>query len=330
VPNPLQSIVPPIIAAVSGTVRGVQKGLPAARDAALSSGAARSAVAWFADRALLSGTFLAPQHLDLPKWATFLAAGGYSDRGGWSKIVEAVRPKAESGELTAEEAEALVAALHRAGEYDKSLFSALAKILKQKFTEASTEGLCASIEAFSANGHFDAELWDDAADGIAYCNHYLAPTKVPVAQICSVLAAYAKYGVDRADLFVTLTRAVNEDRLRPLPDSELSRVCSSLLSSFKTLDFWPDVTEALVLAAKTRPGVSVDAALLDAASKKLGSSAWLEGGYKDPDHFHGKAFGEYNMYVFRDELTPKYYSPAATRAFVEAEDKDEKAAVAGK
>lgn len=317
VPNPLQAIVPPIIAAVGATVRGVQKGLPAARDAALSSGAARSAVAWFADRALLSGYFLAPKHLDLPKWATFLAAGGYSDRGGWSKVVEAVRPKAESGELSAEEAEALVAALHKADCYDKSLFTNLAKILRSKFTEASTEGLCAAIEAFAANGHFDAGLWDDAADGIAYCNHYLAPTTVPLPTLCAVLSAYAKYKVDRADLFVALTRAISEDRLRPLPDSELSRVASSLLASFKALDFWPDVTEALVLAAKTRPGVSVDASLLDAAAKKLGGSAWLEGGYKDPEHFHGRAFGEYNMYVLRDELTPKYYSPAAARADVE-------------
>jgi protein phosphatase 1 regulatory subunit 42 len=341
VPNPLQAIVPPIIAAVGGTVRGLQKGLPAAASAALTSGAARSAVAFFADRALLSGYFLAVEHLDLPKWAAFLASGGYADRAGWGKIVEAARAPVAAGSLTAEEAESLVASLHSADVYDQALFSGLAAILRAKFTEASTEGLCAAIAAFAENGHFDQGLWDDAADAISYCNHYLAPTKVPVGSLAAVLAAYAKYGVDRADLFVCLSRAVSEDRLRPLPDGELGRIASSLLASFKALDFWPDVTEALVLAARVRPGVSVDAALVEHAARKLaassggggaaagasapagaggggggGGSPWLEGGYKDAEHFHGKPFGEYNMYVLRDELTPKYYSPAAARADV--------------
>ncbi len=330
VPNPLQAIVPPIIAAVGGTVRGLQKGLPAAADAALTSGAARSAVSWFADRALLSGTFLAVEHLDLPKWAAFLASGGYSDRGGWSKIVEAARAPVASGSFTAEQAESLVCSLHKADVYDKDLFTGLASILRAKFTEASTEGLCGAIAAFSENGHFSQGLWDDAADAIVYCNHYLAPTKVPVKTIADVFAAYTKYNVDRAFLFVALARSVNEDTLRPLADSELSKVSASLLSSFKTLDFWPDVTEALILAARTRPGVSVDAALVEHAARKLasggaaaagggaGPSPWLEGGHKDPEHFHGRPFGEYNMYVLRDELTPKYYSPAAARADVEA------------
>lgn len=272
---------------------------------------------------------MATEHLDLPKWASFLAAGGYSDRAGWSKVVEAVRPRAESGSYSAEEAEALVAAFYKADVYDKKLFSALGGILRAKFTEASTEGLCSAIEAFAANGHFDQGLWDDAADGVVYCNHYLAPTKVPVATLAAVFAAYAKYGVDRADLFVSLARSINEDRLRPLPDAELGKVATSLLQSFKKLDFWPDVTEALVLAGKVRPGVSVDGALAEFAAKKLAagagasaSSPWLEGGYKDPEHFHGRAFGEYNMYVLRDELTPKYYSPAAARADVEPAERE--------
>jgi hypothetical protein len=333
VPNPLQAVVPPIIAAISATVRGVQKGVPAAYDAALTSGAAKGAVAFFADRVLLSGTYLAAEHLDLPKWASFLARGGYADRAGWGKIVEAVRPAAEKGDLTAEEAEVLISSLHAADVYDKALFGALAAVLKQKFTEATTEGLCAAIDALASNGHFDAQLWDDAADSIVYCNHYLAATKVPVATIASVFAAYAKYGCDRADLFVSLARSVDEDRLRALPDAELGKIASSLLGSFKKLDFWPDVTEALVLAGKTRAGVSVDAGLAEHAAKKLAAgggagSAWLEGGYKDPEHFHGRAFGEYNMYVLRDELMPKYYSPAAARRDVDGGGSKKAAAVA--
>lgn len=36
-----------------------------------------------------------------------------------------------------------------------------------------------------------------------------------------------------------------------------------------------------------------------------GKLAWLDGGFRDPDHFHGQAFGSYNLWVTRDELLPQ-------------------------
>lgn len=59
--------------------------------------------------------------------------------------------------------------------------------------------------------------------------------------------------VDRGDLFVTLARCIHEDRLKPLDDSQLKHVVGSLLSSFKQLQFYPDCTEALLVAARLRP-----------------------------------------------------------------------------
>jgi hypothetical protein len=36
-------------------------------------------------------------------------------------------------------------------------------------------------------------------------------------------------------------------------------------------------------------------------------------GHKDPGHFHGPGWGEYNLYVMRDELVPQYYKPSDIR-----------------
>jgi hypothetical protein len=38
-----------------------------------------------------------------------------------------------------------------------------------------------------------------------------------------------------------------------------------------------------------------------------GALPWLDGGYKDWEHFHGDAFGDYQLWVMRDELIPQYY-----------------------
>jgi hypothetical protein len=38
-----------------------------------------------------------------------------------------------------------------------------------------------------------------------------------------------------------------------------------------------------------------------------GALPWLDGGWKDPAHLHGGAFGDYQLWVTRDELIPEYY-----------------------
>lgn len=38
-----------------------------------------------------------------------------------------------------------------------------------------------------------------------------------------------------------------------------------------------------------------------------GSLPWLDGGYKDWEHFQGGAFGDYQLWTMRDELIPQYY-----------------------
>lgn len=315
-PNPLQQIVPPIIKGLRQAIDGIKAGGAALAGGFTDSAASRAAVAAFADKVLLSGTFVAPADLDLAKWAAFLASNGYNNKAGWDLLMENIKAKASSFEPS--DVEALLPALEAVGRYDKDLYATFAETIKARFTEFETAGLAALLPIYSRHDLFDAALWDDTADAITYANHYLAPTKVPLADIAALLAAYAKYEVDRGDLFVTLARCVHEGRLRQLEDDELKAVVGSLLTSFKALSFYPDVTQALVLAVRQRPGAfgPAETALAAEVENELrgqspeGGLAWLDGGWADPDHFHGSAFGSYNLWVARDELIPQYYSPS--------------------
>lgn len=40
-----------------------------------------------------------------------------------------------------------------------------------------------------------------------------------------------------------------------------------------------------------------------------GKLSWVDGGYAE-EHYHGAAWGDYNLWVARDELFPQYYRPS--------------------
>ncbi|KAF8059110.1 hypothetical protein HT031_005282 [Scenedesmus sp. PABB004] len=316
VPNPLQQIVPPILKGIGGGLSGAKAGAAAAWEQVTSGPATRGAIAYFADKLLLSGTFVSPEDLDLAKWAAWLAGNGYTSKAGWDVLVAGIKAKASS--LGPAEIETLGPALHAVGRYDKELFATFAETIKARFTECETAGLARLLPVYAAHDYFDAALWDDVADAITYANHYLAPGAVPLPDIAALFAAYAKYEVDRGDLFVALARSIHEDRLRALDDEGLKAVVGSLLGSFKALGFYPDCTEALLLAGRLRPGAmgpAENALAAEVEAELRGHAAdsklpWLDGGFKDPEHFHGKAFGAYNLWVTRDELFPTYYRPS--------------------
>lgn len=315
VPNPLQQIVPPIIKGIKAGVDGIKNGIPAAAAAIAGSGAARGAAAYFADHVLLSGLVAEPRDLDLAKWASWLAANGYENREGWAKVVAAVEERLPT--LTPADVSALAPALHSQGLYSKEVFSGFAAVLRAKFTEFETPALCEIAAAFAENDHFEVDLFDDIADSIAYCNHYLAATATPLPVIARTFAAYAKFGHDRADLFIPLARAVHEDALRSLEDGELRATVVGLLAAFSKLHFWPDCTEALFVIAEQRPSAfqGADNAVIQEAIARMrattgGSLPWYDGGFKDWEHFHGRPFGDYNLWVVRDELYGQTYRPS--------------------
>lgn len=81
-----------------------------------------------------------------------------------------------------------------------TFFSTLLPLLlllpcQARFTEFETAGLAKLLPAYASHDYFDQQLWDDVADSIAYCNHYLAPSRIPISDLAALFAAYAKYEV---------------------------------------------------------------------------------------------------------------------------------------
>jgi protein phosphatase 1 regulatory subunit 42 len=67
--------------------------------------------------------------------------------------------------------------------------------VQARFTEFETAGLAKLLPAFASHDYFDQALWDDVADSITYCNHYMAPSRIPLADVAALFKAYAKYEV---------------------------------------------------------------------------------------------------------------------------------------
>ena len=63
--------------------------------------------------------------------------------------------------------------------------------------------------------------------------------------------------------------------------------------------------------------LSVFLAPLQLRSYTGGPLPWFDGGYKDEEHFHGNPFGQYNLWVARDDLFPQYYKPSDIKVLKE-------------
>lgn len=78
------------------------------------------------------------------------------------------------------------------------------------------------------------------------------------------------------------------------------------------------------MVARDRPGAlsASDQALVTQTLDKLkelngGKLPYFEEGYKDPEHYHGPGFGDYNLWVARDELISEYYKPTDVKVLKE-------------
>jgi len=319
-PNPLQNIVPVIIKAVPATINAAVGAVKSLTSGVAGSSQVKQLVTNFGDNVIVGEMFLGLKDVDVAKWSSWLAGAGYRNQAGWAKIVDALKPKAAS--LTPAEVATVLEALETAGVYDKELYTSLAGVVKERFTEFETEAAAQAVSAFATFDHYDNDLFDDIADTITYANHYLAPVYLPVTVVSKVLGAYAKFAHDRTDLFVLLARAVTEDKLLAL-DSDVRRdTVLTLLKAFEKFEFWPDVTEGLFLVVDNSPAVfsETDTAYVKGLVSKVealagGALPYYKEGFKDPAHYHGPAFGDYNLWVFRNSLLPSYYSPTAVKAW---------------
>lgn len=206
---------------------------------------------------------------------------------------------------------------------DRELFGAVAAGVKEHWTKLSTPEALTVIHAFSSAGHYDRALFDDLADSIAYCNHFFSATLTDPLLLSRGFAAYAKAGHERADLLIQLSRGILDENIDKLPSAERREAVMNILRCFDHFNFWPEVTQHLLVLTKLRaadftPQDMTDVQAMVAKVQDLfGPLTYYDGGYKNPSkHFHDHAkhpAANYQMHVFRDELMPKAYSPASVR-----------------
>jgi hypothetical protein len=89
---------------------------------------------------LLSGTFIEPNTIDIPKWAAILAETGYDNKDGWATLMTQLR--ANVSKLSPSEVEALIPALNSVGRYEKDLFLQMAEIVKVRDSLCFFVGSC--------------------------------------------------------------------------------------------------------------------------------------------------------------------------------------------
>ncbi|KAF5839974.1 mitochondrial F1F0 ATP synthase associated 36.3 kDa protein [Dunaliella salina] len=247
--TPLTKIMPPLVALprqVLSTAFGLTGQLVSGT---ASSGQAKGVVSSFADGVLLKEQFVKLTELDVSYWAYWLSTCGYSSQAGFKRLAEAAVAKVPS--MEAQQVADLVVGFHKAGCYDKMLFDAVTVHVAQNFVQYETEQLLKMLDAFASLGHYSRELFDDIGDSITYANNYLAPVRAPTNEVCSALAAYAKFNHERADVFVTLARGISEVGLSKLSKEQRSTAVVDALTAFKRFSCYPEQVDALLYYTET-------------------------------------------------------------------------------
>jgi hypothetical protein len=321
--TPLSKFMPAIAAAPRQAFNSIVGLAGMAVVGAATSGPIKSAVSSFADHLVVQESIVNIEDLDPSYWAYWLSVTGYGNQAGFKKLAEAA--KAKVGSFSAEQITNLVTGLYSVKYYDKDLFEGISKNISENFTKFETDQLLKIVKAFADNNHFTVPLFDDIADSITYCNHYLAPIKVPTSEVVAALAAYAKFNHDRGDLFVTLTRGISEVGLSKLDAKARRDAVASGLQALSTLEFYPSQTDALLYFTKTEPE-QYSAEELKVAEKVTAAIEAQTGGKlqtyvyshdEDATHWYGHhqhAPSQYELYIFRDSLVPDSYSPASMRS----------------
>lgn len=287
-----------------------------------TSGAAKSVVTSIADKVVVDEALVDLAAVDSACWTYWLSTLGYTNQAGYKKLVEAAKPKVAGmckGQITN-----LTVGLYNVKYYDKDLFTAIAANVSANFTKFETEQLLKIVKAFAEFNHYSQDLFDDIADSIAYCNHYLAPVKAPLPDVIAGLSAFAKFKHERADALLTLARGVSEVGLSGLSTAERKAAVVAGLKAFSTFSFYPEQVDALLYYTTAEAGeFSADELKLASEVKaaieaQVGGSleTFPTGSEEDTVHWfghHNHGPSNYELYVFRDSLVPKSYSPQAFR-----------------
>ncbi|KAG2490803.1 hypothetical protein HYH03_010725 [Edaphochlamys debaryana] len=318
--TPLSPIMPKVVTIPRQVVGTALELTGKAVAGAATSGYVKDLVTSFAEKAIVSEDYMKVEETDVVFWAKWLSIGGYSNLAGYKKFADAAKAKLPT--LSPAQVTDLIVAFHKVGYYDKDLYAGIAANISANFTKYETEQLLPILSAFLEYGFYNQVAFDDIADSITYCNHYLAPIKSCPKQLASAFAVYAKYDHERGDFFTALARGFNEAALDALSEEDRKAVALKALRAFHAFQFWPEQADALLYAAK-KSSLSGDEAaevakyqalVEDAAGGEL--RVFKEGDDVDSVHWYGHHThgpSSYQMYVFRDALVPKQYSPAGMR-----------------
>ncbi|GFH20575.1 uncharacterized protein HaLaN_17719, partial [Haematococcus lacustris] len=181
------------------------------------------------------------------------------------------------------------------------------------------------LSALHDFGYYSRDLYDDIGDSIAYANHYLAPLKAPTDQVAKALATYAKFGHERADVMVTLARGISELGLSKLSQAARGEAVATALQALHTFHFYPEQVDALLYFTSEEPELfsgeqlkladAVRAAVEAQTGGKL--AVYKTNDDEDAAHWYGHhtaaAPAHHELFVLRESLVPKAYSPAALR-----------------
>jgi len=324
--TPLSKVMPPLVALPRQVVTTALSLTGKLIVGAAQSGAVKSAVTSFAEEVLMKEQFVKLAELDVAYWTYWLSTSGYASQGGYKRLAQAATAKL--GAMEPQQVSDLVVGFHKAGYYDRALFDAVAANVSANFTKYETEQLLPLLGALADFGHYTTALFDDIGDSLSYCNHYLAPMKAPTCQVAKALAAYAKFSHERADVFVTLARGISEVGLGELSAESRRTAVVTALRAFKKFNFYPEQVDALLYYTESEAGAYSADELADAAAIKAAIEAqsggklavYKENAEEDAAHWyahqsHGTAGGhsQAELYVLREALVPKAYSPAAFR-----------------
>lgn len=324
-PTPLQKVMPVVVKLPRKVAGVVASGLGSAALALGHSSPIQSALSWVAETFIVSERFLPLKDVDVAKWSYFFSYFGYRDHAAFKKYAAALKPQFAA--LSPEQVCAVARGFYLAKYNDQEILDLIADHIKTNFAKWETETVVPTAAVLAKLGYKDRELFDAVADCIVYCNsQYATGYFVDLADLADVLNAYATFDFERADLYDAVFTNLDEFWIQQFGDEEIRYSVLTMLKALEKWQFFPKRMVDLLVMHKLKPSaftpedVKEIERLAEVASVYM-DMHFYEEGYKDLDHrlLHDEAEAKkhpqsWNLYVFRDSLVPKTYSPVSIRA----------------
>lgn len=316
--------MPQIVKIPGKVIEKVSDGLSATFVAIGQTGPMQSALRWVAETFVVSERFLPLKDIDVAKWSYFFAYFGYTDPAAFKKYAAALKPNFAS--LEPVQVASVAQAFHVAKYADEEITELIVAHIKENFVKWETEYIVPTAAVLIKLGVKDRDLYDAIADSIVYCNsQYSTGYFIDYTDLAVLLKGYADFEYERADLYIAVAATLNEYNMLQLSNEDMRFTVMTMLEAFEKWQFWPKNIVDLLVLQKLRPeafgpeDTKEVERIASVASRYV--DTWLfDEGYNDIDHRldHEEAVAKkhpepWNLYVFRDSLVPKTYTPSSIR-----------------